>query len=563
MTFLPDNIFNLANVVFKVAREDPERVAVIEPDGFASPGKRKYKRYTYRQLSADAEAIAPGLREMGIAERTRIICMTPPSYEACAIGLALQRVGAMTLWIDPSVGYRNVGERLRRLDPEAFVGVPLAHVGRLAFGWGSRWMRKLIVIGKPGFPGARSLASLRREAPIVPPQPAITPEDPACVLYTTGSTGPAKPALYLHRNYAHLYRVVHESWRFDLAKPPVDMAVFPAFFFIALSAGGTMVVPPINFVRETPANADPKAILDVINDCQVSSCFASPVLLENMARYAVDHGVKTPSFKRVIGGGAPIVARVKEALLAMMGPEGQVFSNYGATEALPTSEMDGRETLNETWALTLKGAGICVGRPFSGVTVKIVRMSDGPLPTMAETEELVMGEIGEILVKSPHVSPRYFLDEASTRKNKVLEPNGDVWHRVGDAGYLDAQGRLWYCGRVGQRVKSKGGALFSLNCEPIFDAHPKVKRSGLVGVQRGGGELPVLCAEVVEGTPDSELDAIRRELLALAKTHPATSSIKHVLFPKVLPVDPRHNSKIERPALAKWATQELSAAQST
>lgn len=558
MKLFPNDIFNLANIVLDVARKDPERIAVIEPDGFDGNGKRKYKRFTYGQLSADAESIAPGLREMGIQERTRIICMTPPSYETTVIAIALHRVGAMTLWIDPAVGYLNVGERLRRINPEAFVGPAIAHLGRMTFGWGPRTLRKLIVIGKPAFfPGARSLDSLRRQAPANPPDPDVTPDDPTSVLYTTGSTGPAKPTLYLHRNMAHMYRVVHESWRFQPGKPPVDISIFPAFFTIPISAGGTMVVPPINFTRETPGKADPKAILEVINDCGVESCFASPVLLENMARYSVEHGLKTPTFRRAIGGGAPITARVKEALMAAMGPEGAVFSNYGATEALPSTEMDGRETLRETWAQTLKGAGLCVGRPFTGVEIKIVRMSDAPIPKIEDAEELPAGEIGEILVKSPHVSPGYYLDDESTRKNKIFGSNGEIWHRVGDAGYLDDQGRLWYCGRVSQRVKGKGGPLFSLICEPLFDAHPKVRRSGLVGIPNGEGEVPVICAELEPGTSASEHETIRKELLAIATTRPVTQQIQHVLFPARLPTDPRHDSKIERPKLAKWATSQF------
>src|SRR5690606_29864724 len=106
-------VFNLAAVVRETARRHPDRIAVIEPAGRLPDGSRNYRRFTYAELSRDAEATAPGLREIGIGERTRIVCMTPPSYEACVVGLALQRVGATTLWIDPSVGYRNVGERLR------------------------------------------------------------------------------------------------------------------------------------------------------------------------------------------------------------------------------------------------------------------------------------------------------------------------------------------------------------------------------------------------------------------------------------------------------------------
>ncbi|MEW6778337.1 MAG: fatty acid CoA ligase family protein, partial [Bdellovibrionota bacterium] len=523
---------------------------VVEPDGQDLFGKRRYKRYTYRQLSADAEAVAPGLREMGVEEGTRTVFMAPPSYEACVIGLALTRVGAMTVWIDPAVGYRNVGERLRRIKPQAFVGVPIAHLGRLTFGWGPRTLRKLIVVGKPGFPGAQNVESLRRKAPADPKPPAVSPDDPVAILYTTGSTGPAKPTLYLHRNFSRLYRMVHESWRFGSSNEvPVDMPVFPAFFFIALSAGGTVVVPPINFVYQSPATADPKALLEVINDCGVKSMFGSPVLLENLARYALEHGVKAPSLQRVIGGGAPIFASVIQPFLEMMGPEGEIFSNYGATEALPSTEMGGRETLAETWAKTQQGAGMCVGRPLPGVEVKVLRMVDGPIASLKETEELARGKIGEIVVRSPHVSPSYFWDEESTRKNKIPDGKGGVWHRVGDVGYLDAEGRLWYCGRVSQRVKAKDGPLFSLQCEPIFDAHPKVRRSGLVGVSDGNAEIPVICVEVKPGFSRWDLPGLRAELLALAAKYPETRAIRHVLFHHSLPVDPRHNSKIERPAL--------------
>lgn len=556
MKFLQDDIFNLADTVLEVARKYPERIAVIEPDGFDAEGKRKYKRYTYAQLSSDAESIAPGLREMGIAEGTRIVCMTPPCYESCVVGLALQRVGAFTLWIDPSVGYLNVAERLNRIKPQAFVGIPVAHLGRFVFGWGQRFPKKSIVING-FFPGARTLSSLKRHAPEHPPKPNITPNDPAAVLYTTGSTGPAKPTLYLHRNYVQLYRIAHQSWRFDPENnPPVDMAIFPAFFFIAISAGGTMVAPPIKFPKETPAKASPQALLEAINDCGVQTCFASPVLLENMARYAVEQNIKTPALKRVIGGGAPIFASVKRALLKMMGAEGQVFANYGATEALPSTEMGAQEALEETFPLTEKGTGICVGRPFEGVEVRITQLQDGAITSIDETKEMPMGEIGEIIVRGGHISPGYYLEPESDRKNKIPDPSGQ-WHRLGDAGYIDEKNRLWVCGRVGQRVKAANGSVFSLLAEPIFDTHPQVDRSGLVGVPHNGTEIPVICVQLKKGFNGTE-ETIRKSILELAAKHTVTQEVKHVLFIDKLPFDPRHNSKIERPALAKWAAKKFS-----
>jgi acyl-CoA synthetase (AMP-forming)/AMP-acid ligase II len=546
----PDDVFDLASVARAVAQEAPDRVAVIEPDGRGRGGERRYRRYTYHRLSDDAESVAVGLREMGIVERTRTIFMAAPSYEACVVYLALTRVGATIVMIDPSVGLRNVAERLNRLRPEAFVGVPLAHVARVVFGWGPRVTRRTIVVGSSAFfPGARTVASLRRPAPAEPRRADVTPEDPLCVLYTTGSTGPAKPALYTHRNFCGVFRIVRESWAVDLSKGiPVDMAAFPAFFVVGLSMGGTVVVPPIDFTRQTPATADPAALLEAIEDCGVRSLFGSPVLLENLARYANAHGIQTPRLERVIGGGAPITGPAMAALTKMM-PNGEAFANYGATEALPSTAHGAKETLEDTWAKTQAGRGICVGRPFSGVELRIARIQDRPA---VDFEALPQGEIGEILVRSPHVSAAYLDDTESTRKNKI-----GTWHRLGDAGYLDDVGRLWVCGRVSQRVRGPRGPLFSLLCEPIFDAHPKVRRSGLVGVPRGGAELPVICVELVPEHAGSDRGALRAELLTLASTLEITKDVRDVLFIDHLPVDPRHQSKIERPKLARWAEAQL------
>ena len=572
----PDDIFNLADIVLRVARDDPERIAVIDLDGWEGYGTRRYKRHTYAELSADVEAVAVGLRDMGIAEGTRIVCMSPPSYETCVMGVALTRVGAFTIWIDPAVGYRNVAERLRRVKPEAFLGVLLAHIGRVTFGWGPRGLRKLVLTGSPPwpgahtvpgfppFPGARSIRSLRKRAPAEPQPPKVGPDDPCAVLYTTGSTGPAKPSLYLHRNFCQVFRNAHHSWGWDekneadgTNRVPVDMAVFPAFLFVPISAGGTMVVPPIDFARQGPAQVNPAAMIQVINDCKVESFFGAPILIENLAAEALARNLTMPSLKRVIGAGAPIFGPVEEMLSAVMAPDGELAANYGATEAMPSTEMGSREHLQGPWDLTERGAGICVGYALPGVELKIVDIVDGPIASIDETSELPTGQVGEILVRGKHVSPEYYLDPESTRKNKVPDPEGN-WHRFGDTGYLDTQGRLWLCGRVGQRVKAKSGNLFPLQVEPLFDAHPKVRRSALVGVPTPEGELPVLCVEVESGVGKNELDGVRRELLARAAETDLADKIHAILFKRELPVDPRHNSKIERPQLAKWAAGQLS-----
>lgn len=566
----PDDIFNLADIVLRVAREDPDRIAVIDLDGWEGYGTRRYQRHTYAELSADVESVAVGLREMGIAELTRIVCMSPPSYETCVMGVALTRVGAFSIWIDPAVGYRNVAERLSRVQPEAFLGNALAHLGRITFGWGPRDLRKLvltespllpggrIITGFPPFPGARSIRSLRKHAPADPQPPRVGPDDPCAVLYTTGSTGPAKPSLYLHRNFCQLFRNAHHSWRWDPDhEVPVDMAVFPAFLFIPISAGGTMVVPPIDFARQGPAQVDSAALIQVINDCKVGSFFAAPILIENLASEALARNLTMPSLKRVIGAGAPISGPVEKLMNAVMAPDGEVAANYGATEAMPSTEIGSREHLDGVWNLTEQGAGVCVGYALPGVELKIIDIVDGPIDSIAETSELPTGKVGEILVRGRHVSPEYYLDPESTHKNKVPDSQGD-WHRFGDVGYLDAQDKLWVCGRVSQRVKAATGNLFPLQVEPLFDAHPKVRRSGLVGVRTPAGELPVLCVEVEPDVATNELAGLHQELLERAAASELASKIHAILFKRRLPVDPRHNSKIERPKLATWAALQLS-----
>jgi acyl-CoA synthetase (AMP-forming)/AMP-acid ligase II len=566
----PNDIFNLADIVLRVAREHPERIAVIDLDGWEAHGTRRYKRHTYAELSADVESVAVGLRKMGIAELTRIVCMSPPSYETCVMGVALTRVGALSIWIDPSVGYRNVSERLSHVKPEAFLGNALAHLGRITFGWGPRNLRKLvltespllpggrIITGFPPFPGAHSIRSLRKHAPTEPTSPKVGPDDPCAVLYTTGSTGPAKPSLYLHRNFCQLFRNAHHSWGWDKGNEvPVDMAVFPAFLFIPISAGGTMVVPPIDFARQGPAQVDSAALIQVINDCAVKSFFAAPILIENLAREALARNLTMPSLRRVIGAGAPISGPVERMLSAVMAPDAELAANYGATEAMPSTELGSHEHLGGLWDLTEQGAGVCVGYALPAVELKVIDIADGPIDSIEETSELPTGHIGEILVRGRHVSPEYYLDPDATRKNKVPDPHGD-WHRFGDVGYLDAKGRLWVCGRVSQRVRAEGGDVFPLQVEPLFDAHPKVRRSGLVGVPGPAGELPVLCVEVEPDVGKNEYAGLRQELLTRAADSDLANKIHAILFKRRLPVDPRHNSKIERPRLAKWAARQLS-----
>jgi acyl-CoA synthetase (AMP-forming)/AMP-acid ligase II len=233
-----------------------------------------------------------------------------------------------------------------------------------------------------------------------------------------------------------------------------------------------------------------------------------------------------------------------------------VFTPYGATEALPVANIGSREILGETRRFTEQGKGVCVGLPVEGVTVHIIPIRDEAIPEWDESLELARGEIGEFAVRGPIVTNEYFRRPEATKLAKILDPRtGETLHRMGDVGYADEQGRLWFCGRKTHRVVAPWGTLFTDQVEPVFNAVSGVFRSALVGVARYGATHPVVC---IEAFPTRSWEELLRDL------HVAASQYEHIRriatflrYRGGFPVDVRHNSKIFREKLAAWADRTL------
>ena len=239
-----------------------------------------------------------------------------------------------------------------------------------------------------------------------------------------------------------------------------------------------------------------------------------------------------------------------------MSPDAEVYTPYGATEALPVTCIGSREIVAETAALTRQGKGICVGRPLSSVDLRIIIIRDKPIPVWEKGLELAPNTIGEIVVKGPMVTQCYDQNEKETALAKIRDRDGSFWHRMGDVGYLDSVGRLWFCGRKAHRVVTPKKTYFSIPCESMFNQHPAVFRSALVGVN----QKPVIVIEPLDKkTVDNptKKERLREELLTLAILHPLTREIRDILFHAQFPVDIRHNSKIIREKLAVWAMGKL------
>jgi olefin beta-lactone synthetase len=580
---------NVAQHLPAAARDRPHSLAVVCPRG-RSGSRTAYTHLTCLQLDQESDRIARGLAALGVRRGVRTALMVPPSLEFFVLTFALFKLGAVLVLIDPGMGVRYLGRCLGEAAPEAFVGVRKAHVARRLLGWAKGSVRITVGVGsrlfcqhslddvrRIGEPAASAAGLGPHLAADAAGSPAdVTPDETAAILFTSGSTGVAKGAVYTHGIFAAQV----ESLRtlYDIRPGEIDLATFPLFALFAPALGMTAVVPDMDPAR--PARVHPPNIIEAVRDWGVTNLFGSPALLNAVSRWGVAHGVMLPSLKRVISAGAPVPAAVIERMTTMLGPDAEVFTPYGATECLPVASIGGREILGETRHRTDAGAGVCVGRPVPGVDVAIIPVTDEPIATWDESLRLPPNTVGEITVTGPFVTRRYHARPVQTALAKIAgapppptvsripgrpvrqaddEPQTVVWHRMGDLGYLDDRGRLWFCGRKAHRVTTPAGPLDTIPVEAVFNTHPAVARTALVGVGPPGKQTPVLCVEPEPAAHGTDEGALTRELLAVGAKHEHTRGITTILYHPAFPVDVRHNAKIFREKLAAWAARRVPA----
>ena len=525
------------------------RMARLQPDALAVAvaGRRGFTTMTMAELDRRSDRIAHALVSVGIVEGTRTVLMVKPSPEFFALTFAMLKVGAIPVMVDPGMGVRNLGTCLAEAEPEAFIGIPKAHVARTILGWAKRTIRTTVMVG-PRVPGMLHLPTLEARAPATPyPTLEPDPEQTAAILFTSGSTGVPKGTITPFRVFAAQVELLREC--FGIEPGERDLATFPLFALFGPALGMASIVPDMDASR--PAAADPEKLLHALREHACTNMFASPALVDKLGRHCTTHGVKLPTLRRAISAGAPASIPAIERFAALLPDGAEVFTPYGATEALPVAVIGSRTILSRARTRTEQGAGVCVGKPAPGTEVAIIPITDDPIPHWSEDLPLPAGEIGEIVVKGPVVTPGYYNREQSTALAKIRD-GATLRHRMGDVGYLDVDGNLWMCGRKSHRVELPDGPRFTIPCEAPFNTHPAVFRTALVGVQRSGTTIPVLCVELEKGASIE-----RDELLAIAKAHPHTAVIETFLFHPSFPVDVRHNSKIFREQLAVWAQEQL------
>ena len=522
---------NIAQHLRRMSEQWPSRPAVIS----AAATDHSLSQWTFRDLEAVSDRLAHGFQQVGIRPGLRTVLMVPPNLDFFALTFALFKLGAVPVLIDPGMGLRNLGKSLAEAGPEAFIGSFKAQIARLLLGWARKTISIRITAGTRTLAGGYSLKQIselgagRGSFPLLDPGPG----EMAAILFTSGSTGPAKGVVYSH-DYFEL-QIEHIRRLYGIEPGEIDLPTFPLFALFGPALGMTAVLPDMDPTR--PAQVDPAGIIAAIERFRVTSMFGSPAVINRVGRYGEGRGVKLSSLRRVIVAGAPVSPKVLQRFAELLPETSQVFTPYGATECLPVASIGSHEILGETRHQTDLGRGVCVGLPVPGLTVKIIRISDEALETWDDSLELAAPEFGEIAVKGPHVTRSYYNRPEANALAKILDSSdGGFYHRMGDIGYRDERGRIWFCGRKSQRVVTRAGTFFTIPCEAVFNVHPAVSRTALVGVRLDDDAEPVLCVEL-EPRVSMSRNKLRAELAALAARYPHTKAITTFLFHPGFPVD--------------------------
>jgi acyl-CoA synthetase (AMP-forming)/AMP-acid ligase II len=522
----------------RTAERHPELEAVVFPGG----------RVRYAELHERSAAMASGLSARGITAGTRVAVFVRPSPELIAIVYALFAIGAVPVLIDPGMGRAALVRCLHSMQPAALIGVPKAQILRWIAPAALEHARLFVCVGG-WFPGAISLQSLERAGRGTSSGAVPRSEDTAAILFTSGSTGPAKGVVYTHGNF--LAQVEALRSLYGLGPGQRDLCCFPLFALFNAAFERTSVFAPLDPSR--PASVDPEALLTTLQRESITDTFGSPAIWKRVVPHARRNGTRLPALRRAMIAGASVPPALIEQFHALLEDDADVHTPYGATEALPVASASGRELVAQRTRIE-GGHGICVGRAAPGTRIAIIPIHDQPITHWQSEWEGAHGRLGEIAVQGPVVTSAYAGMELATRAAKIPDASG-AWHRMGDVGYFDAEGLLWFTGRKSQRLETAQGTYLPEPLERVIETLPSIRRSALVGAGPRGAEEPLL---IVEGRAGDEHAILAHAQAAAARALPhPLPRVERVLFHPHFPVDVRHNAKIRREELKLWAEERL------
>lgn len=516
-----------------MAARRPEQAAIKVPDGKRAGSSIRYLTLSYGELNLEVEAWMARFSDRGVRRGDRVLVMVRQGLPLIASAFALFQLGAVPIIIDPGMGRKNFLSCVASAQPRVLLGIPTAQILSRVFRPAFRSVEVRIWVS-----GSTTACAPANTLPI--PDAADTrPSELAAILFTSGSTGAPKGVCYEHGMFDAQVRMIREAYTIEPGE--VDLPLLPIFALFAPALGLTSVIP--HFDPSRPGSLDPAHIVAAIRQENVTMSFGSPTLWRKIVDHCLARRVTLPSLRRVLCAGAPVPASLWDDASKVI-PNGRLHSPYGATEMLPVASVSSRDFESRL------GYGTLVGRPLPGNCVRIIRPVAGPITSIGSLVDAAPEEIGEIIATGPTTTKSYDARPEATAAAKILDGTL-VWHRLGDAGRIDADGRLWFCGRLAERVETANGVMDTEPCEQFFRDVVGVRRCALIGLGNPGRQEPAL---VVEPThPELAGRELAAALREVARSNRLVTPIRKFFFHPSFPVDVRHNAKIHRLTLTRWA----------
>lgn len=567
---LPTHV-NMAAYLVERARLSPNVPAIRVAQ--SAGGKIHFKDISFKDLAQRSGELAAGLTFNGIRRGDRVSLFVKPGVELIAITFALLRIGAIPVLIDPGMGPANVLSCVERMAPAAFIGIPIAHVIRRVKKHAFRSVKIDIVASGRGsklaarLTGALHIDSIvadgwQKNAPLL----STHRDDEAAILFTSGSTGPPKGVAYTHGMFAAQVSALRSVY--NMQPGEIDVACLPVFALFSPALGMTCVFPEMN--PSKPGQVDPAKLARTIQAAGATTAFGSPAIWRRVVPWCIANDERLPTLKRVLIAGAPVPTKLIADFHRLLDGSADVHTPYGATECLPVSSAAGRDLVaggvGSIRARAESGSGTCVGRIAPGIELRLIEVETEPIRSW-EVAKLVdhqlgsQSALGEVVVRGPVVTRIYKHEPRHTEAAKIPVSDADapfdkdeVWHRIGDVGYFDADGLLWFCGRISHRLQTAKGMLMPVPTENVFNTHDQVHRSALVGLGEADHEIPTLVVQLEDGaTPSSDL---AQALFAHVQDFEVCAAVESLIFKSDFPVDVRHNAKIHRGELRTWAAAQ-------
>ncbi|MCF6312157.1 MAG: AMP-binding protein [Verrucomicrobiales bacterium] len=505
---------NLVNHLAERALNHPRRIALIDAE----------QSMTYEDLYSYVCGGSQELKRQGFVSGNTVLILQNVGIPLYVSLLSAFHAGLTVMFVDPSAGKDMISSSLALHQADGFIAVAKAH-----------WLRVTVpeirAIKKQFHTTAWAAFSKKwnpDKAGIS--EPAVSYKDtPALITFTSGSTGLPKAACRSHGFLLSQHRALSEA--LDYQEGEIDLVTLPVFTLANLASGLTSVIANTDLAY--PARADSAAIMAQCKKHRVSRCAASPAFFEKLYKDGL-----LPDFKSIYTGGAPVFPSMLDDLQTA-NPEMNVITVFGSTEAEPIADIAWSSVSEEDRKRMFAGEGLLVGKAVKATQLRIIPDQFGSaIPPMDKKSfdslQLAQNEAGEMIVTGEHVLKGY-LNGRGDSENKI-QVGGEVWHRTGDAAYLDTEGRAWLLGRCQAAIRLPDQSpIYPFGIECAAMAHPDVSRCALLLHKN----------QVTLFVDGEHSDGTLSDLQTLLKGHP----LEQIKFLPYIPVDKRHNAKIDYPEL--------------